>query len=238
MHTHTLVSNHACNTITEMITKAKELGLAAMAVTDHAPQMPDSPHPWYFFNLIRLPPVIDGVVLLRGVEANVLDSSGKLDFTAEEFESFGFDWVIASIHHDAFGSRPNRQEATRAWLSIAQNPYVDMIGHPEQYTSDFDLVVKAMQENNKIIEINGNSASVRPGTQDNMRALIRACRDNNAMISANSDAHSIYRLANVDTVQGLLSELDYPQELIINTTQKRLHDVLLAHGKAAADYLL
>ena len=48
LHTHTLVSNHAFNTITEMAAAAQKRGLFAMAVTDHGPSMPDAPHPWYF----------------------------------------------------------------------------------------------------------------------------------------------------------------------------------------------
>ncbi|MEG3073232.1 MAG: PHP domain-containing protein, partial [Ruthenibacterium sp.] len=40
LHTHTLVSNHAFNTLTEMTTQANKLGLFAMAVTDHGPELP------------------------------------------------------------------------------------------------------------------------------------------------------------------------------------------------------
>ncbi|MEG0339675.1 MAG: PHP domain-containing protein [Oscillospiraceae bacterium] len=238
LHTHTLVSNHAYNTITEMITKAKELGLAAMAVTDHAPALPDSAHPWYFYNLTRLPPVIDGVVLLRGVEMNVLDTKGTLDFTQEELKGYNFDWIVASIHHDAYGHIPTKAEATESWMNIAQNPYVDIIGHSEQYPCCFDTVVKEMMRNNKLIEINANSALVRPGKEENMRCLIRACVDNNAYIAVNSDAHSIYNLAQSSTVAGMLNEVSYPQELIVNTDRKRFINMLQSHNKTAVNYLL
>ena len=61
LHTHTLVSNHAFNTITEMATKAAAMGYKAIAITDHGCAMPDSPHIWYFNNLIRLPDVLEAV---------------------------------------------------------------------------------------------------------------------------------------------------------------------------------
>ena len=44
LHTHTLVSNHAFNTITEMAAKAASMEYKAIAVTDHGCAMPDSPH--------------------------------------------------------------------------------------------------------------------------------------------------------------------------------------------------
>ena len=43
LHTHTLCATHAYNTFTEMAAAAKEIGYCALAVTDHAPAMPDSP---------------------------------------------------------------------------------------------------------------------------------------------------------------------------------------------------
>ena len=43
-HAHTIVSGHAYNTIREMAQMAKEKGLEAFALTEHAPQMPGTCH--------------------------------------------------------------------------------------------------------------------------------------------------------------------------------------------------
>lgn len=47
-HAHTIVSGHAYNTIREMAQMAKEKGLEAFALTEHAPQMPGTCHEFYF----------------------------------------------------------------------------------------------------------------------------------------------------------------------------------------------
>ena len=47
MHTHTVASTHAYSTITENCRAAAELGLRALAITDHYLAMPDSPHEWH-----------------------------------------------------------------------------------------------------------------------------------------------------------------------------------------------
>ena len=100
LHMHTMVSNHAFNTVTEMARRACELGMFAAALTDHGPSMPDAPHPWYFYNLTTLPSRIEGIWLLKGVEANVRGADGSLDIEPQEFERMQLDWVIASIHSD------------------------------------------------------------------------------------------------------------------------------------------
>ena len=51
VHTHTIASGHAYNTLKEMIQTAKEKGLEVYGITEHAPKMPGSCHDFYFHNL-------------------------------------------------------------------------------------------------------------------------------------------------------------------------------------------
>lgn len=237
LHTHTNVSNHAFNTLTEMARRAGELGLYALAVTDHAPSMPDAPHPWYFYNLKRLPDKIEGVWLLKGAEVNVRGVEGALDFTPEEMARLRFDWVVASIHSVTVGADSlTEDEATQLWLNIAANPFVDCIGHSESslYRYDYDAVTKVFAQNNKVVEMNANSAVVRPGNERNMRALACACKRNGTLLAVNSDAHSIYNLAVLDTVLPMLREIAFPPELVVNASRENLLRTLKAHGKPIA----
>ena len=48
MHTHTLASGHAYNTINEMIRAASEKKLEIIGITEHAPVMPGSTNAYYF----------------------------------------------------------------------------------------------------------------------------------------------------------------------------------------------
>lgn len=239
LHTHTLVSNHAFNTITEMTAQAKKLGLFAMAVTDHGPSMPDAPHPWYFYNLMTLPHCVEGVWLLKGTEANVHDRAGTLDFTMAELAQFAFDWLIVSIHPNTLHEDLTFETATELWLNVAKNPYVDMIGHSESrfYEYDYETVTKAFTQQNKVVEMNANSAVCRPGNEDQMRRLALACKKNKTKIAINSDAHSIYHLAQVNSVLPMLQEIDFPQEQIINLTQENFKAHLQSRKKKIADII-
>lgn len=238
LHAHTSVSNHAFNSLTEMARKAKELGLFALAITDHGSVMPDSPHPWYFYNLKRLPDKIEGIWLLKGMEANVCGIDGTLDFSPAEMAKLDFDWVIASIHSIPVGSdRLTEEEATQLWLQIAANPYVDCIGHSESgaYRYDYDAVTKIFAQNGKVVEMNANSAVVRPGNERNMRELALACKRNGTQIAVNSDAHSVYHLAAFETVLPMLNEIHFPPELIVNASRENLLRTLKAHRKPIAE---
>ena len=92
---------------------------------------------------------------------------------------------------------------------MAENPYVDIIGHSEQenYRYDYDLVTKAFARNHKVVELNGNSFNVRRDGIPNMRALLLA----------------------------LLEEMQFPQELIVNATRENLVQELQLHGKPCAE---
>ena len=127
LHTHTLASTHAFHTLQEMAAAARELGYRALAVTDHAPAMPDAPHSWHFGNWRGLPRAVDGVAMLYGAEVNVMDTKGGLDLPDSLLR--GMDWVVASIHSPCLPGLLTEREATRLWLGVVENPYVYCIGH-------------------------------------------------------------------------------------------------------------
>ena len=94
-HTHTLMSGHAASTAMEHIMVAKQKGLRFLAITDHTGIMPGSPNEVYFSTLCNsLPEEYDGVYLLRGCEANIIDANGTLDLP--EWILKRLDLVIAS----------------------------------------------------------------------------------------------------------------------------------------------
>lgn len=231
LHTHTLVSNHAFNTLTEMARRAHELGLFAMAVTDHGPAMPDAPHPWYFFNLTTLPPRMEETWVLKGVEANVRSISGTLDMAPDALDRLSLDWVIASIHKDTLAQRLSRTDATELWLNVAQDKRVDMIGHSEDclFEYDYERVAREFAREGKVVELNANSAVVRPGSKQNMVRLARACKANGTQVAVNTDAHSIYHLGRYGNLPEMLTELEFPEELVVNSGRERLLHTLREH---------
>ena len=81
MHNHTIASGHAYSTVQEIASVASMKGLKYVGITDHGPAMPGGPHIFHIGNQRVLPKVIEGVQVLKGVEANILDQEGSIRYT-------------------------------------------------------------------------------------------------------------------------------------------------------------
>ena len=79
LHTHTLASGHAYNTLYEMVHSAAAKGVKLLGVTEHAPKIPGACHPFYFINFKVVPRELSGVRLMLGCELNILDYQGTID---------------------------------------------------------------------------------------------------------------------------------------------------------------
>ena len=236
LHTHTNCTAHAFDTAEVMAAAAAELGYKALALTDHASAMPDSPHIWHFANWSAMPRTLHGVAMLYGAEVNVMDTKGGLDLPQEILRRQ--DWVVASIHSPCIPGLLTRREADRLWLAVAENPFVDCIGHSEQehYRYDYDLVTRAFARNDKVVELNGNSFQVRTDGIPNMRALLKACLDNGCRVALDTDAHSVRQLKeNMTALFALIDEIGFPSELIVNASKENLVETLRRHKKPCAE---
>ena len=63
VHTHTIASGHAYNTIMEMAKAGFDKGLKLLGITEHAPMMPGTCHAMYFHNLKVVPITMCGIEL-------------------------------------------------------------------------------------------------------------------------------------------------------------------------------
>ena len=213
-HTHTLMSGHAFSTIGEYVSACRQKGMDGFATTDHGPSMIGSAQLIYFFNLVSLPRIIDGIRILRGVEANIVDHDGSLDIPDACLKRL--DLCIASYHEITL-QPATPEEHTAAWLAAARNPLVDVIGHSGRgpYPYDLDAVLSACRENGKAIEINNHTLS-SGFMQHNCQEIASACLRHGVNIMVNSDAHSVFQVGQVDKAMQMLNAIQYPAELIIN----------------------
>lgn len=220
-HSHTIACQHAYSTLYENVQAAARKGLNFLCVTEHGPEMVDGPYEWFFGNIGSVvPDVLDGVIVLKGAEANIMDYDGRLDIAEKHLMKL--DWVIASYH--VVCVEPSTVEAhTRGWLAVAQNPLVDVIGHcgDSRYAFDLDTVIPAFAQYGKIVEINAHSFACRPGSYENCRAVALACKRHRVPLVCSSDAHFFTQVGEVQESIDLLTEIDFPEELILNADYDR-----------------
>ena len=107
----------------------------------------------------------------------------KNDFLAK------LDYVIAGVHS---APKMGRAEMTERMIKAIKNPNIDIISHPtgrilkkrDEYLIDFEKILRAAKENNKILEI--NSQPVRLDLNDQK---IRMAKEAGVKMIINTDSH-------------------------------------------------
>lgn len=179
-HTHTVASTHAYSTIHDYLQVAKAKGIVLFATTDHGPAMVDAPHAWHFANLRVLPRVVDGVGILRGIEANIINEVGDLDLQDSYLQTL--DLVMAGFHEPVFPPK-DRESHTKAMIGAIKSGKVDIISHlgNPAFPINIDAVVRATAEYNVALEVNNSSfGHRRHGSKANCQVIIEAARDYSA----------------------------------------------------------
>lgn len=227
-HTHTLASGHAYSTIREMAYFASRKGLEALAITEHAPNMPGSCHQFYFLNMKVIPRRMCGIELLLGTEANIIDHEGTLDLPNSILEKM--DIVIASFHPPCC-KIGTREENTKAYLKAMANPMVDIVGHPDdsRIPIDPEALVLTAKEKHKLIEINNSSLlenGARVGAFENQVKILELCKKYQVKIALGSDAHIENDVGNHSLSDRALMVAQFPEELIVNRSVSELKEYL------------
>ena len=224
-HCHTVASTHAYSTVDENAAYAAQVGLKILALTDHGPAMEDAPHRWHFHNLSVLPRMINGVFILRGAEANILDYEGNLDMDRACYQRL--EWINASFHRES--CNPGTvEEHTRAYLSVAKNPYVDVIAHSGTniFQYDYETGVKAFKEYGKLVEINEGTQRVRKDSLKNCAEIAKLCKKYEVPVIVNSDAHYKTSLGSYAVSLKMLEDIEFPKKLILNANLDRFRAYL------------
>lgn len=223
LHTHTVVSGHAYNTLYEMVKSASEKGVKLLGVTEHAPRIPGACHPFYFINFKVVPRELSDVKLLLGCELNIIDYDGNIDL--EERYLQGLDFGIASIHEPCYSSGTIAQN-TAAYSGVMKNPAVQVIGHPDdgRFPVDYDTLAAAAKEHHVLLEVNASSLHPqchRQNARENYITMLEYCRHYQTPIVIDSDAHCEADVGNHDRAHKLLAEIDFPEELVVNTSIRK-----------------
>jgi putative hydrolase len=229
-HTHTVSSGHAYSTVQENAKEAGFNGIEMFAVTDHGPALKGAPSLLHFWNLKAIPDTIYGVRVIKGVEANIINYSGQTDMPDEILRKL--DFAIASFH-DITIEPSTVEEHTNALIKALENPYIDAIAHPGNavFQVDIDKVVRAAARNNKLIEINNHSFSIRKGSDLNCREFLYKCKEHGVRITCGSDAHISFDVGKLDIVKAMIDETGIPEELVMCSSSQKFEMYLQERKK-------
>lgn len=228
LHTHTIASGHAYCTINEMVAAAERQNLELLGITEHGPKMPGSCKRIYFSNFRVLPREREKLTVLFGTELNIMDYDGTVDLPDEILEEM--DLVIASLHIPCIAPG-SATENTRAYLKVMENPYLNIIGHPDdvRYPIYYRPIVESAKEHGLLLEMNNSSLKpngFRGDCRERYREMLELCMEYEQPIILDSDAHVDISVGDHSYAWKLLEELNFPEELIANTSVEKVKPYL------------
>ena len=256
VHTHTIFSRHAYSTIGECVAAARAAGLELLGSTDHYSCM-TSPtlhvrDYQYFINFDIWPRVWDGVQVLRGVEADIVDLDGNLfgwdhmlyeGITGRAFEHphtlkehvwRNIDYAIASIHDKTFADHATLSQTTEMYVRVLDDPKVFILGHVGRTGVPFDVdeVLIAAKEHGKLIEINEHSLMGQwsDRAMARCRQIAQRCAELGVGIAVNTDAHIATDIGRFDNAHALLEDLGFPEHLVATRSADAFMEALETAG--------
>jgi len=231
VHTHTIASGHAYGTLTEMVKAAAEKGLKLLGITEHTRGIPGTCDDIYFCNMKVVPRKLHGIELMLGAEINIIDYDGTIDLD-EKYMKW-LDIRIAGIHSLCYTYGSSRDN-TGAVINAMKNPHIDIISHPDDGRCAFDYkdLVKAAKEYHTLLEINNNSLRLkRKNVRENILTLLELCATEQVPVLVSSDAHYMTDIANMDHVEDVIRETNFPDELIINYSIENFKEYIKENRK-------
>ncbi|MBA3034212.1 MAG: DNA polymerase/3'-5' exonuclease PolX [Gammaproteobacteria bacterium] len=199
LHAHTKATD-GHHTLEEMARAAKALGHAYLAITEHSRRlaMAHGLDPRRLAEqcdaIDRLNASLDGIVLLKGIEVDILDD-GSLDLPDSSLARL--DLVIGAVHSRFDLSRAKQTERI---LRAMDHPYFTLLAHPTgrlietraPYDVDMLRIIRHAKQRGCYLELNAH-----PERLDLLDTHCLMAKEEGVLVAINSDAHSRDDLANL-----------------------------------------
>lgn len=232
LHLHTIASGHAYCTINEYINQAKKNGMKVIGFADHGPENDETiVSEVYFKSQDRIPKVVNGVRVLKGIEANI-SNNGEIDISDQTSQRL--DYVIAGLHKGAGFKDLGVKQNTTALIKAIRSGKVDIVSHPfvmSFYQTDIEAVAEQACKNNVLLEVNigyltAKQIEKHPENLSSLKKMINITKRHKQKVIVNSDAHNIWELGDDAPLKKIKKQIGLTDNMIINNYPKELMKML------------
>lgn len=219
LHAHSLFSRCGVHTVLEMLEASRRRGLQAQAITDHGPIQGGRVNSVFWE---RLKEPLPGIQLLKGLECNVKDEEGTIDFPQGHLSQA--DLVLLGIHGNTPRGKGRTYYTELILRAVERNPWVDIITHPNDinYPVDFRVLARAAREGGFLLEMNNSKVNLGRSDEAVTRELMEVCAAEECPVAVNSDAHTVNEAGHTEAVDALLDKVGFPRHLIVNRSMESL----------------
>jgi putative hydrolase len=215
LHSHSLASLCGVHTVVEMLTRARELDLKALAITDHGPALGSRLNSVFFERLVDPVP---GVRLLKGLECNLGERPGTTDLPAAYLRYC--DVILVGLHANTPKGRSAREYTDLLVAALEVNPFLDIVVHAnsQDYPLDFRRLARAVRDLDRAIELNNSKVALGRVGSEVTESLLEACIREACPVVVTSDAHTLDEIGRDEAIRSIMSSMRFPQELVVNRT--------------------
>ena len=231
LHLHTVASGHAQSTVLEYINQAKKLKMKVIGISDHGPDSTEAVgSSIYFLSLSRIPRYVDGIRILKGIEANVVNNQGEIDISDLVIKRL--DYVMVNFHNNTPYHDQGVKKNTEVMIKTIRSGQVAIISHPflnKLYPVDLQKICEAACQNDVLLELN-LSALAKSKKEDyilpNIKIMLDVVKKFKKKVILGSDAHNIWELADDSYLQKMKTKIGLSANLVINNYPKELFKLL------------
>jgi putative hydrolase len=215
LHSHSLFSGCGVHTVVELLTRARERGLAALAVTDHGPALGGRLNSVFFE---RLHEPVAGIRLLKGVESNLGPHPGTTDFPPAHLRHC--DVALVGIHANTPRGLAPEQYTDLLLSALEANPFLDIVTHANsaEYPVAIGSLARGVRDLGRALELNNSKVALGQVDDSVTEALIKACMGEGCPVVVSSDAHTLDEVGSDEAIRAVMSRLAFPEALVLNRT--------------------
>jgi len=152
--------------IEDLALAAKKMGYQYIVLTDHAGflkitnALDEKRLLKQMDEIDKINKKLSGIKIIKGAEVDIR-ANGSLAIKDEVLAKL--DYVLGAIHSSF---KMSREDMTKRLIRAIENPYLDTIAHPtgrmfhkrEEYSLDFEQILKVAKKNKVALEINANAS--------------------------------------------------------------------------------
>lgn len=191
----------------------------AFALTDHGPAL-ETPQAHFSVLTKRMPPVIDGIRVFKGIEASILNFEGEIDIP--ELGSYPYEIILAGLHnHGTFAASPGVEINTLAVVNTMKKyPAVKVITHPayEALPVDMDVITDIALETGTALEINNSYLLNNKTDKERLAYMLQLAQKKGTMLAVNSDGHVFSEMGEFDLAIEFMKPYGLDSFNIVNRT--------------------
>jgi len=209
LHIHTIASGHAYSSVTEIVQRANQLNLEAIAITDHGPGLPDGPHVYHFENQRRFFNIPGKCLVLSGVEEDLAGPNGEV-FLPENVLNF-LEIVLVGFHPypNCWVKINSKRAVIKSLLKAMEKPYIKGVTHPvndwfDLSSDEIKQIVKNALPTSTAVELN---LSKTIGLEDKLFEFLDLVGEYNAPLMINSDAHILHEVGDFKVLDKFIHKI-------------------------------